>query len=306
MNVSLEEVDWVMSNVMAKTYDHLSDDKNFWADASFTEGKVIGKDSLGDYNYSINSLLVGSDIYRSTDVGSGFYFGITEQKMDEHDSAIQDFSSKNFHLGLYHYDQRFKDFVITGSAGASYNQHKTSRYTYLGSYSGTQTAEFEGHSIYSSIELSHTGYEINDIRLRPSVGLNYGYVKQSNVHEQGNDLRLNIDANTAEMLVSRVGLDIDFQPLAAYPKIMPVASVKYEHDWEADRLDAHEMTGALGIAPDYKDNFVGQNRGADHLTFSLGVKSVAAENLTLNAGVLHSSSEHGQENSLHFSMMYKL
>lgn len=303
MNVSLEGVDWVMNSVMAKTYAHANTNKDFWVDSSFTDGKVSGRGSLGSYGYRINSLILGGDVIRNADVGTGLYLGMTQIAMNEHDSASQRFKSNNILFGLYHFDHGFGDYTLTSSTGVSYNQHETSRYTFLGSYAGTQTANFKGHSIYGALELAHKGYGYKNLLLRPRIGFGYGYVFQESVREQGNDLRLNIDADRAQMLVTSVGLNI--QPIGVTSNILPTFSIKYEHDWKARQISAHDMTGALGIAPDSKESFLGQNRGSNHLAVGIGFSSTTEERLSLDAGLSHTVSEHGRESSLFFNMVYK-
>jgi hypothetical protein len=305
MTVSLEQVDWVMGNVMAKTFNHFGDKKNFWVDASFADGKVDGANGLGNFSYSIKSSLLGVDLFSSDIANVGLFGGFTRQTMSEVDRANQNFNSENYHFGAYFYNQGVRDLVVTGVLAGSYSKHRSSRLSYLGSYSGQQKSDFDGYSVYGSIQASLNAGRLHGVTLMPNLGLGYANVFQNRVEESGNDLRLIIDKGKSKMLSTFIGLDAVFDPLEFANSLSPQLFMRYEHDWSAAKKSAHEMVGALAIAPDYKDTFLGQNRGANHFILGAGLRANASQKLQLNAGIFRTVNEHGRELSFSFDMLYK-
>ena len=306
MTVSLEQVDWVMSVAMAKTFNHFKDDKNFWIDVAYVDGKINGEKNLGSYGYNINSILIGSDLLRGDKADVGFFMGYTKQKMNEHDNAMQDFTSDNYHIGTYFYNQGVDEkLVLTGLIGYSYSQHHSSRYAELGGYSGTQVADFNGNSIYSAFEVSYNIGHFGTVTLMPNAGLQYAFVSQDKVEESGNDLRLNVDKDSTNMIVSFIGIDALFDSFEKADYLSPMMFFRYEHDWQAKREDSHKMDAALAIQPDLKETFIGQNRGAENFVYGAGLKANGSDNLEFNVGLFGSRSEHGHEVSVLTDMIYR-
>ena len=306
MTVSLEQLDWVMSSVMAKTFNHFENSKNFWSDISYVNGNVDGDNSLGSYKYTINSLLIGSDLMKNEVANVGIYTGFTHQKMGEHDNAIQDFKSDNFHIGTYFYNKGIdENLVLTGLLGYSYSKHQSSRYTELGSYSGRQNADFNGNSFYGAVETSYNAGHYGTVTLLPNIGLQYAYVSQDKVQESGNDLRLIVDKSSTNMLVSFIGMDLLFDSFEKMDYLSPMMFFRYEHDWKAKKEDSHKMTSALAIQPNFKETFVGQNRGAENFVFGAGLKANKIKDFEFNIGVFSSRSEHGNEVSAAADIVYR-
>jgi Autotransporter beta-domain len=232
--------------------------------------------------------------------------GYTKQKMNEHDNAMQDFTSDNYHIGTYFYNQGIDEkLVLTGLLGYSYSQHHSSRYAELGGYSGTQVADFNGNSIYSAFEVSYNIGHFGTVTLMPNAGLQYAFVSQDKVEESGNDLRLNVDKDSTNMLVSFIGIDALFDSFEKADYLSPMMFFRYEHDWQAKREDSHKMDAALAIQPDFKETFIGQNRGAENFVYGAGLKANGSDNLEFNVGLFGSRSEDGHEVSVLADMIYR-
>lgn len=305
VTVSLEQLDWVSNTVLSKTFNHAKADENAWADVAYVDGKVDGSSDLGNFDYALKSLLVGTDIVKNDIANVGVYTGYVAQSMSEHDAASARLNSDNFHVGAYFYNAPYHSVTLTGLVGYSYGAHRSSRYTYFGNYNGTEKADYQSHSILAAIQAAYPFAQYHDVKFQLTGGLNYALYKQEEIREKGNDLRLNIDATHARMLTTGIGVKAISAPLADLYQISPTAFVNFEHDWYANDKQEHEMQGALAVMPDYKDKFYGQNRGADTLRFGFGLRSEPQTNLQINAALSRSLSNRGSESAFSADVNYR-
>ncbi len=304
ITVGLEQIDLVISSVQDKTEKHFSNNKNFWLDMSYVKGNVNGKNNLGDFKYKLNTFLLGSDIIKDEDFNVGFFTGYGYHNMSEHDLASQSFSSNNFHLGLYAYNKVDSNSHLTGMIGYTYGRNSTERDVVLATLSNKNKAEFNSHSIYSSLEFAYDINSFENVKISPNIGLNYAYYQQEEIKEKGNDSRLIVDKADAHMIVSSLGINAKFNSIKNFENLFPTMFVKYEHDWYANKNKERTIDAALAINPNYKESFIGQNRGADSLHFGIGLESKAYNNLDISGGIVSSHSEHGKEVSLGINIKY--
>ncbi|MFA9373731.1 MAG: autotransporter outer membrane beta-barrel domain-containing protein [Poseidonibacter sp.] len=304
ITVGLEQIDLVISSVQDKTEKHFSNNKNFWVDMSYVEGEVNGENNLGNFDYKLKTFLLGSDIIKDDNFNIGVFTGYGYSNMSEHDSVSQSFSSDNFHLGLYAYNKLNSNSHLTGMMGYTYGRTNTEKNVVFTTLSNQNKAEYNSHSIYSSIEFAYDINSFNNVKLSPSIGLNYAYYQQEEIKEKGNDSRLIIDKADAHMIVSSLGINAKFNSFENFENLFPTMFVKYEHDWYANKNKEHTIDAALAINPNYKESFVGQNRGADSLHFGIGLESKAYNNLDISGGIVSSHSEHGEELSLGINIKY--
>ncbi len=305
ITVGLEQIDLVISSVQDKTEKHFSTNKNFWLDMSYLDGEVNGDNNLGNFDYKLKTFLFGSDILKNENINIGVFLGYGNQSMSEHDSANQSFASDNFHLGMYAYNKVNKNSHLSAMMGYSYGKNSTERNVILTSLSNENKAEYNSHSLYSSLKFTYDINSFESIKISPSIGLNYAYYKQDKITEEGNDSRLIIDKADSHMIVSSIALDAKFNSFENYKNLFPLMFVRYEHDWYANKNKEHSVNAALAISPNYKESFVGQNRGANSLHFGLGLESKSYNNFDISGGLVKSFSDVGEELSFAMNIKYK-
>jgi outer membrane autotransporter protein len=227
MTVSLEHSDSIMNTVMSHAAPNVcfstgatqevkeqQTGKRSWMDVSYADGKVDGSDDLGDFDYKLSSLTIGQDLMRSGDRALGAYFSFGTQKMDEHDSANQDFSSDTYHLGLYLNQANIGAWDLRGVLGYALSNHESKRQVNLSSSSTIAEADFNSHSAYIGVKGTITGYENDWVTLSPELGLSYIYYSQESIKESGDpNLSLNIDSADTHAIVASAGLNARFVSL---------------------------------------------------------------------------------------------
>lgn len=309
MTISLEHSDMVMNTVLNHTSSnghvstgHTSEveekktNKYFWMEVSYNEGEVYGKGDLGDFDYSLSSLTVGQDLTASADRSLGMYFSFGTQKMDEHDKATQNFDGSMYHLGMYLKQADIGGWDLGGVLGYAYGDNNSKRSVFLGSQSETPSADYDSHSAYIGVKSSVTGYQNDWVTLSPEFGFNYIYYKQEAFEEAGDsNISLKVDPADAQAVIASAGLNARLASLSDSMMISPLAFVRYEHDFYANSNNEHEIDTALVAHPDYKQSFVGQNRGEHAIIIGLGLSSDLTSALQINGGFVHSENTHGSE-----------
>jgi len=318
MTVSLEHSDAVMNTVMShaapnggfstgatQEVKEQQTGKRSWMDVSYADGKVDGSDNLGDFDYTLSSLTIGQDLMRSGDRALGAYFSFGTQKMDEHDSANQDFSSDTYHLGLYLNQANVGAWDLRGVLGYAFSDHESKRQVSLSSSSTIAEADFNSHSAYAGVKGTIIGYENDWVTLSPELGLSYIYYSQESIKEAGDpNLSLNIDSADTHAIVASAGLNARFVSLSDTMSIYPLAFSRYEHDFYANDNNEHEIDAALVAHPDFKQSFVGQNRGEHAIILGIGLGSDLTSALQINGGFDYSVSNHGSEWGAGFNLEY--
>ena len=318
ITVSLEHSDAVMNTVL----NHAAPDgvfssrvtqeegeqqagKRFWMDASYADGKVDGSGDLGDFGYTLSSLTIGQDKMDSGDRTLGAYFSFGTQKMNEHDSATQNFSSETYHFGLYLNQVNIGAWDLRGVLGYAFSDHESKRQVNLSSSSAIVEADFNSHSAYAGVKGTLIGYENNWVALAPELGFSYIYYLQESIKESGDaNLSLSIDSAEAHAIIASAGLNARFTSLSDTMNIYPFAFSRFEHDFYANDNSEHEIDAALVAHPDYKQSFVGQNRGENAMVLGVGLGSVLSSALQINGGFDYSTSNHSSEWGAGFNLEY--
>ena len=318
MTVSLEHSDSVMNTVMnyaapndgfstgttQEFKDQLTGER-FWLDVNYADGNVDGSDDLGDFDYTLSSLTLGQDLMRTGDRALGAYLSIGTQKMDEHDSANQDFNGDTYHLGLYLNEANIGAWDLRGVLGYAFSNHESKRRVNLASSSTLAKADFNSHSAYAGVKGTTIGYKNDWVTLSPELGLSYIYYSQESIKETGDpNLSLNIDSAETHALIASAGLNARFASLSDTMSIYPIAYSRYEHDVYANDNNEHEIDAALVAHPGFKQAFVGQNRGEHAIISGIGLGSDLTSALKINGGFDYSVSNHGSKWGVGFNLEY--
>lgn len=309
MTISLEHSDMVMNTVLdyaaasrhvrASRINEIEEKrsgKRFWMDVSYAEGDVNGDDELGNFGYNLSNLTIGQDLIVTEDRTLGLYFSHGTQEMDEHDKAEQDFSSTLSHVGMYMNQLTTSGWDLRSVFGYAYGDNSSNRRVTLGNMSTNPSAEYDSHSAYAGVRAAITGYEDNLVTLSPEFGFSYIYYSRESFNESGDPhLSLALDSANTKSIIASAGINARFAELSEAMSIYPLAFLRYEHDFFANANNKHEIDAALVAHPDYKQTFVGQNRGENSIITGLGIGSDITDALQINGGLIHSASSHGNE-----------
>jgi outer membrane autotransporter protein len=149
------------------------------------------------------------------------------------------------------------------------------------------------------------GYQNDWVTLAPELGLNYTYYKQDSLKESGDpNLSLKVDSEDAQAIIVSAGVDARFASLSQTNSIYPMAFVRYEFDAYADKNNDHEVKAALVAHPEYKQTFVGQNRGEHAVTGGLALGSDLTSALQIRGGLRYTEHSHGDEWGAGLNMQY--
>ncbi len=226
--------------------------------------------------------------------------------MDEHDIATQDITGKVYHLGMYSYINNLNNWNVRSVLGYSYGEHKSKRYITMGNHGSNVDADYGSHAIYTGIKGGFTWIENKKITLSPEIGVGYSYYAQSSFKESGDpSLGLKVDKASAQSIITSVGLNAQFASLSDTINLHPHAFVRYEHDWYAKSNDKHEIDAAFISQPDYKQEFVGRNRGENAVVIGIGLASNVSRALQVSGGFVYSKTGHGSELGMGINLKYK-
>ena len=317
MTVSLEHTDMIMNSVLSNTSLDMtlttsntnkknnSNKKHFWMDASYSTGEIDGSSGLGDFDYTLTSVIVGNDFISTDTRRAGMYLSFGKQKMDEHDTIVQNFDGKNYYIGGYLNQKLEGDWNFGSILGYGYGKHQSNRMVMFSNVNKNLEADFNSHSIYGGVKISKQTYQNSWVTLTPEAGLDYTYYQQDKINESGdNDLSLIVDKADAQSIIASIGLNAQFDSLSEQNNIYPLAFIRYEHDFYANNNNEHEIDASLSAHPDYKQTFVGQNRGENALITGIGIGSNINSALQINGGLVYSKHTHGKEWGAGLSLEY--
>ncbi|SCY40237.1 autotransporter family protein [Desulfoluna spongiiphila] len=319
MTVALEHMDMTMNTVLnhassgsriatgqgVETSD-VATRKRFWADASYVRGDIDGDEGLGDFNYDLFGLVVGTDLTQSEDAALGVYLAYGTQKMDEHDAAWQDFDSDIYQLGMYLNKETASRIDISGLIGYAYGQHNSERAVTLGNTTERPEADFDSHSFYGGVKARLPWRPTDWVTLSPELGLLYAYYYQESFTESGNpDLSLQVDSADAQSIVTSVGVQARFKSITRGMGLHPLAFMGYEHDWYANKNSDHTIDAALASHPETSYPFVGQNRGEHVLVTGIGLETDISSALQVSGGGMYALTSNGYEWGAGLNLSYR-
>ena len=307
MTVSLEHTDMIMNSVLKKNAKNLDyNKKNFWIDISHSKGDIKANTGLGNFEYSLNTITLGNDFISDDNKRAGIFASFGAQKMDEHDSVLQDFKSNNYYFGGY-INHNIPNNINIGSVfGYGYGKHKASRDVKLSNLNESIKGNFNSHSIYAAIDISKEIFTNSWVSLTPEAGFDYTYYTQEKIKESGDsNFNLSIDKANAQAIIASIGLNAKFKSISDTNKIYPLAFAKYEHDFYANKNNAHKINAALSSHSNYKQEFEGQNRGENSILIGIGLSSDVNNSLQVNGGFVYSKHTHGKELGAGVSLSYR-
>ena len=320
MTVALEHTDTVMNSVFSQLRRHAfvanasgaiedatpSARQGMWLDVGYAEGTVDGENNLGNFDYSLSHLTLGVDVATFDTATLGVYFSAGSYDMDEHDRIIEQFSNDTYHLGLYVNQPAVGNWKLRTLLGYAYGDHRSSRTVQVSNTSSFATADFDSHSIYAGVMATTNWYSNDWLMISPELGFNYTYFEQQEFSERGDpSLSLQLDDSDAQSIITSLGLTATFASLSQNHAIYPEAYVRYEHDWYARKNNGHIVSAGLVSNPNYKQDFEGQSRGEDSVTFGLGLTSAVSSAFQINGGISVTESTHGNEIGGSISASYK-
>ncbi|WP_300675416.1 autotransporter domain-containing protein [Desulfoluna sp.] len=318
ITIALEKADMVMNTVLDQTaqrrgvspvkdkgLDLPTLHRRFWADKIYTEGDVEGSGELGDFDYTLVGLTMGQDIVASETRSLGAYLSFGSQKMDEHDKAIQDFDGKTYHLGLYLNAWDVHRLNLHGVMGYAFGEHNSDRLAQLSELTTTATADYSSHSFYLGGKGTIQAYQNDWVTLSPELGVKYIFYSQESLTESGNpDISLKVDSADAHSIISSGGMMARFACFSERVPVYPLVFVRYEHDFYANKNNEHEIDAALVSLPDFKQTFVGQNRGENAFISGVGLGTDISSSFQVHCDFVHTEHSHGQEWSASLDLLY--
>jgi uncharacterized protein with beta-barrel porin domain len=237
---------------------------------------------------------------------AGMFISVGTQKMDEHDTVTQDFNSDNYYVGGYINQSISDDWNIGSVFGYGYGKHKSNRVVKLSNLNENIKGDFDSHSVYGAVNISKNMFTNDWVSLSPEVGLGYTYYQQEKIKESGDsNLNLTIDKANAQSIIASVGLNAKFKSISDSNNIYPLAFVKYEHDFYANKNNSHKIDAALSSHSNYKQEFEGQNRGENSILTGIGLSSDINNALQINGGFVYSMHSHGKEVGAGISLKYQ-
>jgi len=269
-----------------------------WGNAAGTRGEVDGNDGLGDFSYTLSSLVLGADVIREPNYTVGVFGAVGRSRMDEHDLVDQELDTDSHSLGVYGRYGFESGLQLSGLLGyMTARTESERRNTDIGDFTGgTANAEFDSRALFAGMKL-HQAFERTGWVLTPSASLTYAHLAQEDTLESGGgDFTLEIDEARAESLVTAIGLDVSLPMVAGDTVWSPVGILRYEFDWMANADDEHDVVVSSPIFGSFDQ--VGQNRGAQGILLGLGLTYDHSERVGFGAGYIYANRTYSEEHSL--------
>ncbi len=290
LTVNLEHADQVLSAALS---GEPSVDRDLWLHTSRVYGEIDGKNDLGSFDYTLDTLVIGSDVIHGEESCVGVFGGFGSASMDEHDTAIQSFSAETLHLGGYA-RRTWGSWQWRLAGGASYGEHDTERSVRLGLLSNTEQAEFDSFALYAGIDARHAEVQLGEwvglVFSAHSLGARY---QQDRFSESGDMFALTIDEASADSVITGIQLE-GVVARDKLPCFYPTFFGRFEYDWLANAREEHEIDATMSGYPDTSHSFVGQHRGESIISAGVGLAS-NVRNLIVQGGFIQSWHDHGTE-----------
>lgn len=291
--------DDAFASIAGSTLDpELAFDNRVWVNVAGVRGSVEGENGLGNFDYEIDTVAVGSDLIRAPDYTIGYFTTVGRSKMSEHDEVDQEFTTETVGIGAYGRYRFPQGLHLSGVAGITYGRTDAVRENPdIGDFTGGDAeSEFDSHGIFAGLKL-HQTFEVGGARLTPSGGMTYARIRQEEARESGGgDFDYVIDEAEAESFVTLVGLDISYPIIRGDNVFAPVAFARYDFDWLADRDEDHEINVTSPIFGSFDQ--VGQNRGPEGFGLGAGFTYERGDLFDVGLGYLYSERSNGKEHSV--------
>jgi uncharacterized protein YhjY with autotransporter beta-barrel domain len=310
LTVNLEQVDEILSlvsrNNIRANDERLNGEKSedsitgkyqggLWIDSAKTEGDVEGKNSLGDFEYGIDSLAIGTGFSINSDIDMGGFIATSKQSMDEHDAAVINFETDAFHVGFYTLFKFEKGYLLDVILGFGQSETESSRTASLGTVTEIAKAKFDAETLFFSVRGSKRFVFGEMFNINPFAALSYMSTKQDSFKEENAPtLGLAVESAQAESKILSLGVDLDVLGLAN-DKLIVTSYARYDYDSEADSNEEHEIKASLIHTPTNGQTFVGQNRGSHILNIGVGGMVRLTPDMNLGISVNKTISSNGSK-----------
>ena len=161
---------------------------------------------------------------------------------------------------------------------------------------GKAEADFGSHTALLSAKAGYAFAPTDMLVLNPFVAASYAHIWQEQARETGGgDFNYSIGSATADALMTGLGIELSSHVYRnETTSIRMQGFLRYDHDWSASRMSAHEVTAVSHLFGTFTQT--GQNRGSHSLSVGVGFSGGALDNrLKWRAGLAGSVHEHGEE-----------
>jgi outer membrane autotransporter protein len=273
-------------------------------DATNTQAGLEGTNDLASLDYNIFQSTYGLQYDASKQWSIGAAFGYGQANLYNYEYANSSISSDTYGGSIWGVYRPSAPWKITGLLGYTNFQYDSNRSIAFGGLNRNATANWSGNGFTTALEaeydwiLSANKADRNAIRLKPNTYVAYSLHNQGNITESGAEsLNLAIDGHTADSLVYGIGFTLETPiQIASSTRLIPRLSVGYEHDFNANTNEEHQLTASFTDVPALGSlDVLGQNRGANDLNVALNVELETSDQFSLYAGVGGSFWSNGNE-----------
>jgi autotransporter-associated beta strand protein len=273
-------------------------------DATNTQASLEGTNDLASLDYNIFQSTYGLQYDASKQWSIGAAFGYGQANLYNYEYANSSINSDTYGGSLWGIYRPSNPWKITGLIGYTNFQYDSNRNINFGGLDRNASANWSGNGFTTVLEaeydwiLSANKADRNAIRLKPNTYVAYSLHSQGDITESGaQSLNLAVDSHTADSLVYGIGFTLETPiQLASSTRLIPRLSVGYEHDFNANTNEEHELTASFADVPALGSlDVLGQNRGANDLNVALNVELETSDQFSLYAGVGGSFWSNGNE-----------
>ena len=264
-----------------------------WGNVSYIDGKIDGQQDLGDFNYYLSGVSLGSTFFNRGETYLGSFFSVNQQTMSGHELASSNFKGDGYHLGVYGGLELSPSYQLNWVWGHGWNSTKYDRIARLNTIAEQAKGEFDSDIDYLGFRVMRDTSWLHDVESNIFTGLAYLRSEQEAYSEtNATNLGLTFDKSISHALVASLGVNAK-RELSEQTRAHVL--VRYDYDIEADDSSEHTVNAAFTHTPDTRIGFIGQNRGAHTLSLGLGVGHEIAEDLDVSLAGLYAHSDHGRE-----------
>jgi autotransporter-associated beta strand protein len=273
-------------------------------DATNTQASLEGTNDLASLDYNIFQSTYGLQYDASKQWSIGAAFGYGQANLYNYQYANATINSDTYGGSFWGVYRPANPWKLTGLIGYTNFQYDSNRNINFGGLNRAATANWSGNGFTTALEaeydwtLSVNKADRNAIRMKPNTYVAYSLHSQGDITESGaQSLNLAVDSHTADSFVYGIGFTLETPiQLANSTRLIPRLSVGYEHDFNANTNEEHELSSSFAEVPALGSiDVLGQNRGANDLNLALNVELETSDQFSLYAGVGGSFWSNGNE-----------
>ena len=263
-------------------------------DGTNSQATLNGTNNLASLDYNIFSSSYGLQYDFNRQWSAGAALGYGQANLYNYEYADVRIDSSTYSGSIWGTYRPSAPWKLTALAGYMNLQYESDRHISFGGLNRTANANWSGNGFTTALAAEYDWVLAADrnsrsaVRIKPNTFLSYALHHQDSFSETGaGALNLAVNSHTADSLIYGVGFQLETPIITGESsRLIPRLSLGYEHDFNGDTNEEHQISSSFAEAPALGTiDVLGQNRGANAVDIGLSLEYETSNSLSLYAGV---------------------